>query len=336
MLSSVSVIIPCYNVEKHILDCLTSITNQSYANLDIIAIDDGSTDKTLQLLKDYSKADRRLRVYSQENQGVSRTRNRGIELSKGQYLMFVDADDFIGQSYVSDLVQFSQDNAYDLVRTGFSITDHKGQFKKKVIFSDISQTLEFHAIFDTLINELYFSSASTQLIKRDLLDEGGAFDETLKIGEDFLLSLSLFNKARKIGFFASGDYFYRMHEESATHVNTTEGLINYVEDNIKIFRYASRFTNKDYLIPNRLLTKLNIASKRLVESSRNIVEFRAKSSQFWNDFSDLIEDERIVEHHLTYLNKLDVVLIRCLRRRYATTYYLICQLYFFLRRLAAK
>ena len=91
----ISVIVPVYNVKNYLEKCLDSIINQTYKNLEIILINDGSTDESLDICYMYEKKDNRIKVYNQENHGLSYTRNRGIEIARGKYIGFVDSDDVI-------------------------------------------------------------------------------------------------------------------------------------------------------------------------------------------------------------------------------------------------
>ena len=91
----ISIIIPVYNAEKYLKCCLDSILNQSYKNLEIIIINDGSTDNSLKVIEEYKKNDNRIILISQKNQGVSKSRNNGLELATGDYIMFIDPDDWI-------------------------------------------------------------------------------------------------------------------------------------------------------------------------------------------------------------------------------------------------
>ena len=99
----VSVIVPVYNTEMYLEKCLSSLKNQTLKEMEFIVIDDGSTDKSFEIMKKYAKEDKRFRVYSKENEGVGKTRNLGIELSKGKYVGFVDSDDFISNDYFEEL-----------------------------------------------------------------------------------------------------------------------------------------------------------------------------------------------------------------------------------------
>ena len=97
-----SIILPVYNAEQYLSDCLTSILNQSYSDFELIIIDDGSTDSSRRICVEYSQQDSRIRLYTQDNQGISITRNRGLDLVCGEFVTFVDSDDVIDHAFDGD------------------------------------------------------------------------------------------------------------------------------------------------------------------------------------------------------------------------------------------
>ncbi len=115
----VSIIIPVYNVEKYVEKCIDSVLNQTYKNLEIIIINDGSTDNSEQICKDYQKKDKRIKYFQKENTGVSDTRNKGIELSKGKYICFVDSDDILNKTYIEDFIDCIKNNNCEMVCCNF-------------------------------------------------------------------------------------------------------------------------------------------------------------------------------------------------------------------------
>lgn len=114
----ISVIVPIYNSEKYLKRCIESIVKQKYDNIEIILINDGSTDNSLKIIEEFMKKDNRIVLINQENQGVSNSRNRGIEASKGKYIIFIDSDDYILEDYIDNLM--SNANRNRLVVTNFS------------------------------------------------------------------------------------------------------------------------------------------------------------------------------------------------------------------------
>ena len=115
----VSIIIPAYNVENYIEDCLESILNQTYTNIEVIIVNDGSTDGTLEKITPYADKDKRIIILNQENQGVSATRNNGIEIAKGEYFAFFDADDYIPQNAIELFVKESKETDAEIVVSNF-------------------------------------------------------------------------------------------------------------------------------------------------------------------------------------------------------------------------
>ncbi|MGM9600387.1 MAG: glycosyltransferase family 2 protein [Faecousia sp.] len=115
----ISVIIPVYNVEKYLQRCLDSVIEQTYKNLEVILIDDGSTDHSGEICDDYAAKDVRIHVIHQENQGVSAARNKGLDNVKGEYITFVDSDDYIVNDMIAELLRLSEEEHADIVIGGY-------------------------------------------------------------------------------------------------------------------------------------------------------------------------------------------------------------------------
>lgn len=111
----VSVIIPCYNVEKYLRQCLDSVINQTLQDIEIICVDDGSSDATIEILNEYQKKDNRLKVISQKNAGAGAARNNGLRMAKGKYLSFLDSDDFFEPDMLQEAYQSAEKNQADFV-----------------------------------------------------------------------------------------------------------------------------------------------------------------------------------------------------------------------------
>ena len=116
----VSIVVPIYNSEKYIGRCINSIINQSYRNLEIILINDGSKDNSLNICKKFAKQDKRIILLNQNNNGVSAARNAGIDIAKGEYISFIDADDSVEKNYIYELVKNSNNGQADVVICGYN------------------------------------------------------------------------------------------------------------------------------------------------------------------------------------------------------------------------
>jgi len=135
--SLVSIIIPVYNVEKYLRECLDSVLNQSYANLEIICVDDGSTDSSPQILEEYAGKDERIQIIRKDNGGQSSARNVGFDVSKGEYVYYLDSDDSISQNAIERCVEVSEREQLDLLLfDGITVYESEELRKKKASFQE--------------------------------------------------------------------------------------------------------------------------------------------------------------------------------------------------------
>ena len=212
--SMVSVIVPVFNAEQYLTECLDSLLSQTYRNLEIILIDDGSGDSSLVLCQDYAKSDKRVRVLSQENRGVSAARNRGIAEAKGKYITFIDADDWVEPEHVQQLVLGLQGGKYDCSVCGYWLeySQHKEQRKLPCI-SFLSADQAINKMFSTrffqgfLCNKLF----KVSIIRLHRIE----CNEMLYYLEDFLFCATYFFYSKEVYCIDFSTYHYRQHKDSA-------------------------------------------------------------------------------------------------------------------------
>lgn len=184
----VSVIVPVYNAEKYLKKCVESIVNQTYKNIEIILINDGSMDGSLSLCTDFNKKDSRIRVIDKENSGVSAARNLGIARAEGKYLCFVDSDDFVESDYIEKLI--NNVNEKSMTFCGYYID----AYKKCTAVSPIEiQQKKSTKVKDNLIDVFHYGFLSAiwnKIYEVERLRENGIkFDENLSLGEDLLFNI---------------------------------------------------------------------------------------------------------------------------------------------------
>lgn len=187
ILGKISVIIPCYNCEKTVSRALKSLENQTYRNFEVIAIDDGSTDNTLKLINEYKlQSTLELRIYHQDNSGVSVTRNKGIELAQGEYIVFLDSDDAVSADFLQLLVEPMGEKTVDVVY-GF-LSRNFEDLSTKVPRSDMlykSIKKGQSDIAKVLIHEKYRLGFCTYIYRLSILNRHNIrFTTGLKTGED--------------------------------------------------------------------------------------------------------------------------------------------------------
>ncbi len=327
----ISIIIPCYNSAEFLESCLDSILNQSYKYFEILAINDGSTDSTSDILSSYAEKDSRIKVFSQENKGVSTTRNRGIKLSSGTYIMFVDADDYIGEHYLNDMLSYIEKNKADLVISGATFCNEDGKINRQVSFSRQAQELIFTEIITDIVNRVYFSSCWKTLINKEFLKKNEIyFEPRLDFGEDCKFMISMLEKASKACFFPSNEYYYRTHSNNVSNSSSLSSTHKYMDDNIHVFGYLSQYTAESYLVPNRLLSKLNIAIKKLAFQTEKLKDFEIIFESFNRKYGNVMHNDLIRLSKIDYVNILDRILLYCLNKKKSTLYFLVSKLYYFL------
>lgn len=216
MLPKISIIIPSYNEEKNISRCLDSVLNQTFTDFEILCVDDSSSDNTFEIIKNYFKKDSRIVPLKNPKKGVSSARNFGIENAKGEYIGFVDSDDFIQPQMFEFLYKAVTENNCD-----FSVCRYKKTSELKINYFDYKtedfKPENFININDndfTSKKELIFSAIWTKLISKNFLGE--IRFEDYKIGEDTVFNARLCSKNYKAVFVDAELYNYYINTESVS------------------------------------------------------------------------------------------------------------------------
>lgn len=212
----VSILSPCYNVEMFLPRCLDSIVNQTYTNLQIVLIDDGSKDNTWRVLQDYASRDSRIEIYHQENQGVASTRNNLLDKVKGDYVLFVDSDDWIELDMIESMLQLAIENDADIVNCNMVKNDGVC-VKDQVEFDTWSQE---EAICHFLKHIIFNGSLCNKLVASSLL-HNVRFHCGISYGEDALVTWNVLLKVKKVVLTPNQFYHYRMNENSLSHQKWT-------------------------------------------------------------------------------------------------------------------
>lgn len=210
--SLISVIIPVYNVAAYLPRCINSIMEQTYQNLEIILVDDGSTDDSPQICDEYATKDKRIKVFHQKNQGVSTARNTGLNHATGEFIGFVDADDWIDKTFYKQFMQCQQQTQADLVRGAFYVTWDTHQ-KTHPAIKDIQPDslslvkLLFKEQDGYIWNKLYRRSwvADTR------------FEPCYSVSEDWFFISQLAQKGGRIAYLQAPLYFYYQRDTSTMH-----------------------------------------------------------------------------------------------------------------------
>ena len=208
----VSILLPVYNVEKFLPQCLDSLIHQTYTNLQIVLIDDGSKDCSWQIMQEYAAKDSRIEIYHQENQGVATTRNHLLEKVKGEYVLFVDSDDWVELDMVEFLVRQIEQEQADIVTCGMVVNDTP---INQVKVSKECWNQE-KVIYEFLRHVSFSGSLCNKLLKSSLL-HNVQFHCGISYGEDALFVWKILQQVQKVVFTDKKLYHYRMNENSISH-----------------------------------------------------------------------------------------------------------------------
>lgn len=217
----ISVVIPIYNTELYLRECLDSVLAQSYQNLEIILVNDGSTDSSLNICNEYALKDRRIIVINKENEGVSVARNIGISKSNGAFISFVDSDDTIHQDLYKIMYETIIDKDVDRVMCGF-MQQHgdKKVYRKTRVPDGIYETSDLlnKMIDDGTMSGFLFSGVYNSLYRSNVIKENQLFfNEEIKFNEDGLFNLIYAINTEKFYSLRSKPlYSYRIHSTSST------------------------------------------------------------------------------------------------------------------------
>lgn len=215
----ISIIIPAYNVESYIAKCLDSVLNQTYKNLEIIIVDDGSTDKTPQILEEFAKKYPQIRIIKQQNSGQSCARNRGIREAKGEYIVFIDSDDWISSSLIIEtfLNKIKSSNS-DYVQGGMCFLMY-GQVTKKYIPAH-KEALTGDSIVEAAINlNGLYTGPIAKIFKTDFLKSNNLFFIEGLVNEDTAHSIIIAAYASKVSFINDVTYNIREREGSTSRTD---------------------------------------------------------------------------------------------------------------------
>ncbi|WP_300363915.1 glycosyltransferase family 2 protein [Fusobacterium sp.] len=232
----VSIIIPVYNKENYIKRCLESILDQTYSDLEIFCVDDGSTDKSYNILKEYQEKDKRIIVIKQENRGVGEARNTALKKVIGDYILFVDADDALKKDAIETYLKHKE---YDLVISGFSIID----INKKIEHIPLTEIIKKEKISEYLSkkeNSVYTSIVCAKCFSKKIIKENNLFFKNIQYGEDTYFMYQYLKNIKNIYIVNKSLYLNYCINNSLSRKNNyeTDKIFNYMfeiyEEGLKV------------------------------------------------------------------------------------------------------
>ena len=306
----ISVIIPVYNVEKYLRQCLDSVIKQSLPDIEIICIDDGSTDNSLQICNEYAINDSRINVIHQKNSGLGCARNSGLKNANGEYILFVDSDDWIEENACLEMYNKAVEINADIVLTGETLY-YQSADKYGPGWRNFAGYKDMEEITESIVWET-FTPACTRLYKKEFLDRNNLKFVENCFYEDNSWGCLMFILAKRIGF-VKNQYYYRQRNDSITAVKDEK-----VFDWIKDYKYFYEFLTNNKIQSHKKLWAdiwyfLNFHRYYwlLKSSNRNIFAEKIKEILPLMDINNeaikntkIIKDNHIIKELLLFLKYL--------------------------------
>lgn len=304
----VSIIIPVYNSELYLDECINSILKQTYVNIECILVNDGSKDSSGNICDYYKRSDNRVKVIHQDNRGVSSARNRGLKEAKGDWIMFIDSDDWVdidivekSLQYESDIISWNHFKEYPSKQVMIHINPHEITRRDNDIKYFIMGLMVPH--YDKIINNVditinHTRSSCSKLFKSNII-KGLIFSETLPLAEDAFFCFQAYERASSITFLNTPAYHYRTNLDSAIH-KYRENIEEINQSILKLF-----IDNKSTLLNNKELSIFNLGliyeciNNSLIHKyiyNGNILNIRKNVKSFKTNATYINQDKKYYEY----------------------------------------
>jgi glycosyltransferase involved in cell wall biosynthesis len=214
----ISIIVPVYNAEKYLAKCIDSVLSQSYTNFELLLIDDGSTDSGGQICDDYAKKDNRIKVIHQKNAGVSAARNHGIRESKGDYICFIDADDWVNIDYLETYISVIKLHFPDFIISGYTydFISSKKTIEYSIPPRNAYTQEEISVLLPELHNNALLVSIWSKFFKKSIINNYSLqFDETINYWEDTVFCWNFLLHVKSISVIENAGYHYRKDDSDS-------------------------------------------------------------------------------------------------------------------------
>lgn len=330
----VSVIIPVYNSQAFLNESIKSVLNQKYQNIEVVLVDDGSTDNSVLIFEEFASQDNRIKIIKQSNNGPGSARNTGIINSTGKYIVFIDSDDVADPLLIQNLVNLSTNNATQLTLCGIKV--FQKEFKEKDIVKilnviktkenvlEIKDFLEYLAKYKT---NIYFGAPYGKLFSRDIIMEYNIrFDEHSNVAEDFMFNVNYYSYVDNVSVSDNSLYFHRadnLNSISKTTKDINNLCLRYKEiffeyekllkkHNINqnkinnfvifsIYKMILNYSKSLSLLKNNRFSKINKFSRAILED--NIV-IRVRHNIDADSFRDRIIRYAVIKNKKSILNSI--------------------------------
>ena len=221
----ISIIVPAFNIENHVIKCLESLINQTYKDIEIIVVDDGSTDRTAEVLDEYAFGKSKVKIFHKNNEGVTHARLYGVSKSSGAYIGFVDGDDYVEETMFENLMHNMKEQDADISHCGYQLNYPDGKIEYLYNTNRIVTQDNFMGMKDLLEGRFVEPGLCNKLFRKEFFDsifDRSFIKQNIRINEDLLMNFYLFNQSKKSVYEGVCPYHYVMRKNSASKSKINE------------------------------------------------------------------------------------------------------------------
>lgn len=291
----ISIVIPLYNVEKYVIECLDSISNQTYKDFELIIVNDGSTDRSSNIVQEYMKSgSMKIKLLHQKNAGVSAARNRGLDEAEGDYICFIDPDDMVAPNYLEKMVNTFEGNKCDLVICGFKSVPENLSIDE---YTFSQQEIEVFDSYEALKKFLYHEVVSGVcfiMVRKELLDKGKLrFTEGYRYSEDLEMIWKMLACSNTVAYDKTQLYLYRLRNGSAMSVVDEKRM-----DGLILMMGIEKFLEQNRPDFSKLFKKFGIA--RWIWATLWQVAMTSDNYQAFKNLSSKFSPEKYIKRLVVY------------------------------------
>lgn len=298
----ISVIVPIYNAEKYLHRCIKRILAQDYTDYELLLIDDGSTDNSGTICDEYAIKDNRIRVFHKENGGVSSARNWGLDKAIGEYIMFVDSDDYMLPGMLEVMLSTLESKKADLVVCG--TTETGGGYWRPIADVDYSIN-QLKENFVSLLHTELLSPPWNKIYKKEIIGSN-RFCEDISFGEDLLFNIQYLKKCENISFIKESPFYHEKENENSLVVKFNRNRLFDIE---KVWVVVDRFSEDKEGLYSKYLRDLTVYIRQLLKTKQYLWSEKKNILEEWSSIA-LIKNLNLFDYKIYYLNWILLLLLK--------------------------
>ena len=319
-----SIVIPVYNAQNTISRSIESVLLQEMQDFELILVNDGSSDNSLQICKKYENDNRKIKVIDKKNGGVSSARNEGINNSNGEYIVFLDSDDTISPKLLTLFYKVIEEKHADLVFCNFAIVTNAQSIPNMVDVKGVNSKRDISSQFEELYNSNLLNCCWGKCYKRKLIDY--QFDSRLQLGEDFLFVLNYLKNANTVYYINQELYNYYVFSENtlsfAGGIKRLKNLYAVYDESINVLREIFTVDCYQYVVEKKFCINVLDSVERIAKSE-NVK--KAEKMKAFDQAIDNLEHLEYVEKALKNIDRKFQIEYKFLAQKKYNIYIMLCK-----------